>query len=233
VSNEQETLAYRLKQAIERIDGVTSASVVLDAYDEVEEIHLVGPTSRRPKKIVRDAESLLCAQFGIKVDYRKISLVQIGPESNPSRRLRLRLIAARPHPKQAGRVQVILQNGEKRYEGNAAIGADVHSEANVNATAAATLDAVQKAIGSVVQLTARDAQAISTADRQVCLAIVSALTPQGEEQLTGTCLVGDSVFEAASKATLDAINRRLVVWATTYGMEPPKGSDSDLLRVPR
>jgi hypothetical protein len=233
VSNEQESLANHLKQAIERIEGVTSASIVIGAQDEVEEIHLAGPASRRPKKIVRDVESLLCAQFGIRVDYRKISVVQVGPESNPSRRLRLRLISARPHPRREGQVQVILQNEDRRFEGSAVMEDHTNAAHGTSATADATLAAVQKALGQTVRLRTRDMQTITSADRQVCLAIVSAMTPQGEEQLTGTCLVGSNVLEAASKATLDAINRRLVVWTTAYGMELSADGGSGLLKAAR
>lgn len=228
-----EDLAQRLSRAIERIEGVTAAGVVLGDQGEIEEIHLVGPSCRRPKQIVRDTESLLCAQFGMRFDYRKISLVQVSPENNTPRRIRLRLIAARPHPKRVGQVQVILQNGDQRYEGSASIGLDTHREDGVSAVAGATLEAVQKAIGQIVHLTARDAQAVTAADRQVCLAMVSAVTPQGEEQLTGTCLVGNSVLEAASKATLDAINRRLVVWVAAYGAESAQRDGAGLRNISR
>jgi hypothetical protein len=45
------------------------------------------------------------------------------------------------------------------------------------------------------------------------LAVIRAALEAGEKRLTGTCLGTGSIWEAASKATLDAINRRLPVWA--------------------
>lgn len=211
--DEERALARRLRQAIEQIRGVMSAKVVLDENDVILEIHLVGSSPRQPKRIVRDIESLLYARFGIRIDYRKISLAQLDSEGVSAVRRRLRFVSAVPHPQEANRVQVFLRIDKDRYEGVASLQADTSEEMNARSVADATLSAVRRAMGRDVPLILQEMQIIRTDEQRVCLSIVSATTPQGEERLAGTCLIADDLFEAACKATLDAINRRLPIWA--------------------
>jgi hypothetical protein len=218
-----EALVRRLQQAIQKIEGVTSAGVILDEKGGIAEIHLVALPFRRPKQIVRDTESLLYAQFGIRVDYRRISLARVDAEEASTSRTRLRFISAAPQPGTEGVVQVVLRCEDDCYEGVSAVEPWGLAGQEAHAAADATLGAVQKAIGRAVQLTAHEAQTVSADGNQVCLVIVHAATPRGEEHLTGSCIVVQSVLEAAAKATLDAINRRLPVWVTLPEPRPAKG----------
>jgi len=226
-----DSLVRRLQRAIEKIEGVTSAGVILDADGEIAEIHILASPFRRPKQIVRDTESLLFVQFGIRVDYRRISLVQVGSGEAATSRVRLRFISAVPCPEAEAQVQVTLRCGDERYEGTSSAGSCELSGQSARAAADATLSAVQKALGRAVQLTAHEAQTVAADGQQVCLVIVRALTPRGEEHLTGSCMVAKSVFEAAAKATLDAINRRLPVWATLPRSQAAEGAASDSSRT--
>ena len=222
------SLVRRLQRAIEKIEGVSSAGIILDDVSgEIAEVHIVASPFRRPKRIVRDVESLLFAQFGIRIDYRRISLVQIGAEELTTPRIRLRFISAEPCPAAEGQVQVKLHCEGQHYEGLGSAEAHELEGRSVHAAADATLGAVQKAINRPVQLTAHEAQTLSADGQQVCLVVVYASTPRGEERLTGSCLVAGNVLEAAAKATLDAINRRLPVWATLPALESRKGTADD------
>lgn len=204
--------ARSLQRAIEQVKGVTSARVVLDAAGDVDEIHVVGSARREAKRIVRDIESLLYAQFGLRVDYRSISVVQLdgpGVSAVPSR---LRFVEAAPDPDQCDTIRVCLQTEGRTFRGRAPVQANAADALPVSAVANATLDALRQAIGNVAQLTLGDAQSIESGEQQVALVILQAVTPQGAECLTGTCVVRDSALAAAAKATLDAVNRRLPVW---------------------
>jgi len=198
-----------LQRTIEQIRGVTSARVILGDNDEIAEIHLVGIPGRGPKQIVRDTESLLYARFGMRVDYRRISLVQLDADGNAAGPTRLRFISAAAHPQASDRVRVVLHNGKTQVEG---VASGSIADGGL-AAARATLNAVQALIGQVAQLRLQQAQTIVVEGQQILLVAVSALTPTGEERLTGTCLVGNDLLPAAAKATLDAVNRRLPVWA--------------------
>jgi hypothetical protein len=208
-----EVLARRLQRAIERIDGVDAAKVILDHRDDVAEVHLVGTSARRPKQIVRDIESLFYAEFGIHVDYRRISFVRVGPERAPSSGRRLRFVSAMALAPE-DRVRVTLQNNEERYEGTATLSvAPEEDEPVACAIANATLSALQQAVPPGVRLTVRNVMTVATGGQTIALVIILAYTARGEERLTGSCIVGSDICEAAAKATLDAVNRRLTVWA--------------------
>jgi len=206
--------AGELERAIERIRGVSAARVILGPRNDIAEIHLVGSPSRQPKQIVRDTESLLYARFGTPVDYRKISLVQLGSADEPGLRTRIRLISAEAHPDDADELRVVLQGDGERYEGTALIesGALSQGESALRAGSDATLAAVQGFVGPIVHLSVQEARTIPTRDGELCLVIILASTPHGQQRLTGTCAMTDNVWEATAKATLDAMNRRLPVW---------------------
>lgn len=201
-----------LQRDIKRIRGVFSASVVRDPDGGIAEIHMEASPSRRPKQIVRDTESLLHTHFGIALDYRKISLVQLEAPVDAEGRLRLVSVSLLPEGKEGARV--LLGTGDNVYRGVAPLPPDEASddESVAAAAAKATLDAMQKVIGKIVPLQLDSVFLIPAGEDSVCLAIVSASSSQGQERLTGTAIVRHNVCEAASKATLDAVNRRLVIW---------------------
>jgi hypothetical protein len=204
----------RYEQAIARIKGVVRSTVLLDEHDQITEVHIIASSLRRPKRIVRDVESLLCARFGVRIDYRKVSLVQLDPEEGSDSPVRLRFVSAHGTSEGADMVQVILQDDRQTYTGAAARSSQQGESAEVTAVATATLRAVQQALGRRIPLTVRETQVIWVNDDRLCLSVVEAATGAGDERLSGTCFVVEEVGEAACKATLDAINRRIPVWAS-------------------
>lgn len=199
-----------LQRSLQRIKGVLSAGVVRDYEGNIAEIHMEASPSRHPKQIVRDTESLLYTRFGIDLDYRKISLVQL---EEPEMAERLRLVSATMLPEERA-VRVVLGNGDELYRGLAELPASRRpkDEGIAAAAAGATLGAMQKIVGDIVPLQLNDAFLVPTDGESVCLIVVSASSSRGRERLTGTAIVRDDIPEAASKATLDAINRRLIIW---------------------
>lgn len=216
-----EALGRCLQRAIERIEGVSTARVILGENDEISEIHLVSSSPRRPKQVVRDIESLLNAQFGIHVDYRRISLVQISSESALATHKRIQLVSAQPLLPAENSVQVTLQDDHSRYEGvSLCASAEQNDEPHTRAAASATLTALQQTLTQSVQLAVHEVQTVHTDDQQVALVIVLAGTPNGQERLTGTCIIRHSLIEAVAKATLDAVNRRLPFWTALQDRQP-------------
>ncbi|MHB0857427.1 MAG: hypothetical protein ACYC5M_07625 [Anaerolineae bacterium] len=213
-------LVAQVEKAIARIKGVTASKVILDADDQIVEVHVVAGVGRRPKQIVRDTESLLCAYFGTPVDYRKISLAQLSADGLSESRIRLRLIKAQVHPQRPDCVQVILQNDDRLFEG-VGIKRTSAAEPDSEAAADATLSAVMSALEEPVALRVRQAQTVVADGSRVALVVVSAVTPRTDECLTGTCIVGECILLATAKATLDAINRRLVAWSRMATLAPP------------
>ena len=65
----------KLEQDLLRVPGVRSARVI--GGDVPTEIHVVTTSKRSPKQVVRDVQSLAAAGFGIPIDHRIVSVVQL------------------------------------------------------------------------------------------------------------------------------------------------------------
>ena len=65
-----------MERDLARIPAVSSARVVEDD-GQVHEVHIVCGTGRSPKLIGRDVQSLLAARWGVDIDHRKVSVVQL------------------------------------------------------------------------------------------------------------------------------------------------------------
>src|SRR5439155_1253819 len=61
---------------IASLTGVMSARVVVTPLGEVSEIHVLTTSDQQAKQVVRNIESALMAQLGLKIDHRKISVAQ-------------------------------------------------------------------------------------------------------------------------------------------------------------
>src|SRR5213076_1089932 len=66
----------RAENLIASLTGVLSARVVVTPLGEVSEIHVLTTSDVQGKQVVRNIESALMAQLGLKIDHRKISVAQ-------------------------------------------------------------------------------------------------------------------------------------------------------------
>ena len=66
----------RAENLITSLTGVLSARVVVTPQGEVSEIHVLTLSDVQAKQVVRNIESALMAQLGLKIDHRKISVAQ-------------------------------------------------------------------------------------------------------------------------------------------------------------
>src|SRR4029077_14909223 len=66
----------RAENLIGSLTGVLSARVVVTPLGEVSEIHVLTTSDQQAKQVVRNIESALMAQLGLKIDHRKISVAQ-------------------------------------------------------------------------------------------------------------------------------------------------------------
>ena len=71
----------KLEQDLLRVPGVRSARVV--GTDVPSEIHIVTTSKRSPKQVVRDVQSLAAAGFGMPIDHRIVSVVQLDDAAPP------------------------------------------------------------------------------------------------------------------------------------------------------
>jgi hypothetical protein len=84
----------RAENLIGSLTGVLSASIVVSPVGEISEIHVLAQTDVPPKQVVRNIESALMAQLGLRVDHRKISVAQTA-DVRPIEALQEEAIASR------------------------------------------------------------------------------------------------------------------------------------------
>src|SRR5829696_6596726 len=66
----------RAENLLTSLEGILSARVVTTPLGEVSEVHILAQAGLQPKQLVRNIESALLAQLGLKIDHRKISIAQ-------------------------------------------------------------------------------------------------------------------------------------------------------------
>jgi len=203
-----------LEDAIAQVKGVFACQVVLDGDRHVQEVHAIGTAQRSAKQIVRDIETLLRVRFGLPIDYRKISLVQLD-DLNTKRmlsRLQLGAVAVDPTP-DGYTVTIAVQQDKTEFRGTLSGG---HTLAErLQLAAQATLSAVGQIVRRDGLLALCDARLFTLAGQEVVAVAVMAWFPTGNEQLVGLSIVRDAddlvgeLLAAAGRATLASLNRRL------------------------
>jgi hypothetical protein len=194
---------------LNQIRGIYASCVVLDTQRDVSEVHIVASTARKPKQIVRDVETLLFVKHATKIDYRKISMVQI-----PNEQL-LRIPVARPEIERVTedivgiqkRIQVEIRGAGRRAIGEAFEKLDNPSPFKTSARA--TIDAIKKLIGQSLDFQLEDVQVFGMGTREIVIVVINCLVEDREETFTGSSFVGTRKIESAVRATLDALNRRI------------------------
>jgi hypothetical protein len=74
-------LLPELEDSLRAIPGVRAASVVTGADARPTEVHVLANPGKPAKQVVRDVQSVAMAQFGLDIDHRIVSVVQI-PENS-------------------------------------------------------------------------------------------------------------------------------------------------------
>lgn len=217
---EEAPAAWQVKRAEELIaslGGVLSARIVAGRGGDIEEVHVLTNSSVQPKQVVRNVESALMAQLGMKVDHRKISVAQtaemkaisvLEKEAVTEAASRRKLIFAdlvieSPRPRRVS-VKVLLRSGSVELEGFEE-GVD-EARSRVQMAARATVKALERELedGGVVLEGVRVVEAF---DRKIVLAAVHGVGGRSSQLLVGTCEVKESTEQAAVLAVLDATNR--------------------------
>src|SRR5215212_5702824 len=82
----------KIEDLLNQVRGVMAVRVVLEEQGQIDELHIVGSPGRSAKQMVRDIESLLYVRGGVRLDHRKISLVQIAESAIQPAQVRIRLL---------------------------------------------------------------------------------------------------------------------------------------------
>src|SRR5256884_6721543 len=205
----------RLENLITGLTGVLSARVVVTPLGEVSEIHVLTTNDMQPKQVVRNIESALMAQLGVKIDHRKISVAQTADvrpieqmqEEAVRTRAKKRVVIfqgleVRPSERpQRGRIRVPLSFEGKDAEAEQQ-GTDTMRNRVEAAARAASLSLDELLPHNSVAL--HGAQIIEAFDRKFVLVAVHGLGGREAQLLTGTAEIRESAERSAVLAVLDA-----------------------------
>lgn len=197
-----------IEELINKVPCVMSNRVVVE-NNEIVEIHVLADSTRSAKQIARDVQSVIMAQFGIEINYKIVSVAQIDTGEKPSNDHRL-VFSSYSYINNGVRseARVTLVRGSEVFEGYAE---GPNTSRNwYKLIVNATLDSISKLITREHILLLEDVDRFNIARSSIVVVGITHATNNHEELLTGSCLVKKDEGEAVVKATLDAVNRRLM-----------------------
>jgi hypothetical protein len=198
-----------LEESLTRLESIDAARVV-NQGERITEVHIIAAADKPAKQVVRDVQSLAMARFGLNIDHRVISVVQISPHDlvlAAPPRAALTRVTETPNGTRTT-IEVTLRHEDAEHVGSAT-GPAVAS-ARLRLVGEATIDAIERTFTSIppIALDAIAATAIGT--REVIVAIVvNAGTRGGEDLNVGSAIATGNHDDAAVKAVLNALNRRI------------------------
>ncbi len=195
-----------LEETLCRLPTVDAVRVVGDD-GKIEEVHVLASPGKSPKQVVRDVQSLAMASFGITIDRRVISVVQIETDEI-GRSERPAVIEIKEIPEGTKlHVSVSLGWQQDVYVGQAS--GPGASATRLRLVGDATLNALEQAIGDDIALALAAVDTPLVGNRQVAVAQVVMVTGGDERLMVGSALVGQDASQASVRAVLDAVNRQV------------------------
>jgi hypothetical protein len=195
-----------LEETLARLPSINAVRVAADG-NTVREVHVLAAPDKAAKQVVRDVQTLALARFGINIDRRAVSVVQIGPEQIHSDDDRPAIMGVHEIPEGSRTTVVVtlLWHGEE-YVGTAT--GPAAPSARLRLIGEAALRAVENIIGGeALALDAIGAPGIGM--RKVIVAVVVSTGSLGEDVVVGSALSSGDDSETAVRSVLDALNRRI------------------------
>jgi hypothetical protein len=199
-----------------RLPEVTAVRIVADSTGRAVEVHVLATAGKAAKQIVRDVQSVALASFGIDLDRRIVSVVQLAPDgtihaetdamASATTRSRIVTIQAQSSGfRTAAHVTLATPDDERTgfAEGSVA------PSARPRLLAEATLDALRQ-LEPAAECLDVDTAVISRAGaHDVVVVLLVRADPPFEQHLCGAAIVYQHPDDAVVRAVLDATNRRL------------------------
>lgn len=208
-----------LERELCRLPEISAARVVVDSGGRPTEVHILADTTKHAKQVVRDVQSVALASFGIELDRRIVSVVQLGGATNGNGRAEVTIDATegfRPVLVNStaevsglrSLVRVMLARGDEEAVGFAE--GSVATTARHRLVATATVDALRQLETAAECIDVDSAQIVRVGAHDVAIVIVVFVLPPSEQLVSGSAIVRDHVeADAIVRAVLDATNRRL------------------------
>jgi hypothetical protein len=201
-----------VEREICRLPDVSIARLVAEEDGRITEAHIVAHAGKHPKQIVRDVQSIALASFGLDLDRRIISVVQLGgnaldenfsPEPRP-------LIVAITAESSGLRSLVRVTLARDTDEAVGFAEGSIATTARHRLVATATVDALRQLDPTAECIDIDHAQVIRVGAHDIAVVTVVFVVPPSEQMVSGSAIVRpQQEADAVARAVLDAKNRRL------------------------
>ena len=208
----------RAENLLTSLEGVLSARVVTTPLGEVSEVHVLAQAGLAPKQLVRNIESALLAQLGLKVDHRKISIAQTA-EVKPIEVVEKGVARERAMKRAALFESLFVAPGKRPHRVSITVtlsfaGRTASADEESSDTPRSKVEAAARASIAVLDQLLSDhsvalegAKIMEAFDREFVMVAVQGLGGREAVLLVGTAEIKESAERAAVFATLDATNR--------------------------
>jgi len=208
----------RAENLITSLTGVLSARVVVTPQGEVSEVHVLTQNDMHPKQVVRNIESALMAQLGLKIDHRVISVAQTADvrpieqmqDDAVKNRAKRRVVIFRSlDVRPATRAQRVLIRVKLAFEDSEAEAEEQGTDTVRNRVEAAARAASQ-CLDELMpdnSIALEGATLVDAFDRKFVMVAVHGLGGREAMLMTGTAEIRESAERSAVLAVLDATNR--------------------------
>ena len=223
----------RAEELIGSLKDVVSVRITATETGAVDAIHVLVTGETPAKAVVRNIESALMAQLGLKVDHRKISVAATtrrpstgeqpiveatsAPKPGVGRPVYFEDVEVRGSRARGVTCKVTLRIGSEQYAGEAeeTVQSD-RSRVDVSARAALMALSLAGPTGGIFSL--EGARVITAFEREFVFAAVMARSGREQVLLTGSAEIRDSAETAAVLAVLDATNRWMATMTPSGGV---------------
>lgn len=194
-----------LENIILRIPYIRGAHVLLDEEGHPK-IHVLATTAQAPRHIIREVTALLRSFGAADASADWVTVVQVHEEGDTAFSATRLSIAgfAVGHGGTGIQATCRLNRGSEYYE-STAIGPSLPV-----AMAMATVGAVNEALARLDHLVFNGVDIIRSGGAEV---VVATVVESASEVLSGSAVLRDTMEDSVIRATLDAVNRRFVVYS--------------------
>jgi hypothetical protein len=205
---------HAVENEMARLPEVVACRIVADSVGRPLEVHVLAHPGKHPKQVVRDVQSVALASFGLDIDRRIVSVVQLSPAGGSSEleakeapaRLEIKAIQSQIEGRRST-IRITLASGEAEATGFAE--GSSAGAIRLRMIASATLDAIRQLESRAEALEVEDAAIARIGSHDVVAVTLIYVDPPHEHELVGAALARTSPDVTAVRALLDAVNRRL------------------------
>jgi len=208
----------RAENLLTSLEGILSARVVTTPLGEVSEVHVLAQAGLQAKQLVRNIESALLAQLGLKIDHRKISIAQTA-DVKPIEALERESVRDKVLQRTVLFENLAVAPGKRQHRISITVTLSYHgqtesAEEESSDTPRSRVEAAAKAAVTVLDrlltessIALEGAKIVEGFDREFAFVAVQGLGGRETILMTGTSEIKESAERAAVFAVLDATNR--------------------------